>query len=100
MHKTKNYEKVYNFINYVSIFLAQSVALEKQISIFKCYRRCQHDRYLNKKYGATDSTRIRKGVEQVAMLWYSDDGTKDDFKEFCKYSFIPSGEELDQALRN
>jgi len=42
--------------------------------------------------------RIRKGVEQVAMLWYSDDGSKDDFKEFCKNSFIPSGDELDQAF--
>jgi hypothetical protein len=50
------------------------------------------------KYGTTDSIRIKKGVDQVAKLWYSEDGTKDDFKEFCKNSFIPSGDELDIAF--
>ncbi|HOJ25543.1 MAG TPA: hypothetical protein PK081_09820 [Bacteroidales bacterium] len=91
-------------------YIILSIMLSLFISTVSCTKKQSKYPYLSitdvtntidtliKKYGATDSMRIRKGVEQVAMLWYSDDGSKDDFKEFCKNSFIPSGEELDQAF--
>ncbi|HRC79526.1 MAG TPA: hypothetical protein PLK25_07450, partial [Bacteroidales bacterium] len=91
-------------------YIILSIMLSLFISTVSCTKKQSKYPYLSitdvtktidtliKKYGTTDSMRIRKGVEQVAMLWYSDDGSKDDFKEFCKNSFIPSGEELDQAF--
>lgn len=39
-------------------------------------------------------TRIERGVKQIAGLWQETDGTTDNFKEFCKNSFIGDTAEL------
>lgn len=55
------------------------------------------DTLLN-KHSHADSMRIRKGVEHVATLWYREDGSALDFKDFCINYFIPQSDELEQAF--
>ncbi|HNQ21147.1 MAG TPA: hypothetical protein PKI46_08820, partial [Bacteroidales bacterium] len=63
-------------------YIILSIMLSLIISTISCTKKQSKYPYLSdtdvtktidtliKKYGATDSMRIRKGVEQVAMLWY------------------------------
>jgi len=39
-------------------------------------------------YGEAAKQRIEKGVTQMATLWYPEDGTEADFKNFCVENFI------------
>ena len=41
---------------------------------------------------------MHQGVEQVATLWYREDGSALDFKDFCINYFIPQSDELEQAF--
>lgn len=41
----------------------------------------------------TEIVRMEAGVRQVARLWQAEDGTTDEFKEFCLKHYIPSAEE-------
>jgi len=47
---------------------------------------------LLQKFGAGDQFRIERGVEQVAGLWRSEDGSPGEFAAFCRASFVASGE--------
>jgi hypothetical protein len=40
------------------------------------------------KYGADKKPRIERGVKQAAYLWRSEDGTEQNFSEFCMNNFI------------
>jgi len=53
---------------------------------------------LTEKYGIEDAERINRGVRHLAELWFSKDGSGNEFHEFCMKQFIPSGPELDNAL--
>lgn len=53
---------------------------------------------LNEKHGPENSDRIERGVIHLATLWFEEDGSNDDFREFCLKQFVPSGPALDQAL--
>jgi hypothetical protein len=44
--------------------------------------------HLKDSLGETSAFRIDRGVRQVADLWRESDGTRDDFSQFCKTSFI------------
>jgi len=46
------------------------------------------------KYGEHQSFRIERGVKQVAKIWTKEDGTIDDFKNFCVSNFIISNDEI------
>ncbi|MDO9512853.1 MAG: lipoprotein [Bacteroidales bacterium] len=46
-------------------------------------------------YGETEFSRIEKGVNQVAGLWRAEDGSGSDFTNFCKESYIISGDKLE-----
>lgn len=50
---------------------------------------------LLQKYGESQKFRIEKGVEQAASLWKKEDGTLDDFKNFCQQNFVAEPELLD-----
>jgi hypothetical protein len=50
--------------------------------------------YLIEKHGSGEKERIKKGVSQARTLWKPEDGSGEDFKGFCKNSFIGSQEEL------
>ncbi len=39
--------------------------------------------------------RLERSVKQVALFWTEDDGTKDDFRDFCIENFIASPDTLD-----
>ncbi|MDR2585508.1 MAG: hypothetical protein LBC84_04710 [Prevotellaceae bacterium] len=43
---------------------------------------------LVEKYGEQEQVRMEKGVKQMATLWESKDGTKEEFIEFCLENYI------------
>ncbi|RCK71616.1 MAG: hypothetical protein IGBAC_1587 [Ignavibacteriae bacterium] len=43
---------------------------------------------LSAKYPAIEKGYIEKGIKQVAMFWRSEDGTIEDFKNFCLDNYI------------
>ncbi|NIA31629.1 MAG: hypothetical protein GWP06_17185 [Actinobacteria bacterium] len=43
---------------------------------------------LEQKYGDQQRQQIEKGVKQIAGFWRQDDGSADDFSEFCRKQFI------------
>lgn len=47
------------------------------------------------KYGYDQKFRIEKGVKQVASLWRNEDGTVDEFKNFCLDNFAKTEAEQD-----
>lgn len=49
---------------------------------------------LLQKYGESQKFRIEKGVEQAASLWRNEDGSPEDFKNFCQQNFIAEPELL------
>ncbi len=53
---------------------------------------------LIKKFGADKKFRIERGVLQTASLWKEDDGTTDQFKEFCISNFVADSVELDKIF--
>ncbi|MDZ7725259.1 MAG: hypothetical protein U5R06_21195 [candidate division KSB1 bacterium] len=53
---------------------------------------------LEKKYGDQHRFRIEKGVQQVAQLWRTSDGSQQAFQSFCTASFIADSQELDRTL--
>jgi len=40
------------------------------------------------RYGPSQASRIEKGVRQVARLWRAEDGSEENFGEFCRDNFI------------
>ncbi|TAL70177.1 MAG: hypothetical protein EPN82_04110 [Bacteroidetes bacterium] len=53
---------------------------------------------LVKKYGSKNEFRIEHGVKQAASLWMNEDGTAEEFQQFCLNHFINSDEELDKLF--
>ena len=49
---------------------------------------------LSEMYGENDRSRIEKGVRQVAQFWRAEDGTPEDFAQFCRDNYI-----ADPAIR-
>ena len=49
-------------------------------------------------HGIASKSRIEKGVRQVADLWVEEDGTNQDFKDFCKKNFISDPDLLDATF--
>jgi hypothetical protein len=49
--------------------------------------------------GKDQQFRIERGVEQVASLWRTEDGTTDDFEQFCEEHFISDPDELDMVFQ-
>jgi len=47
------------------------------------------------KFGEEHADRIRAGVSQVAERWRSDDGTEEQFQNFCLENFYHKQDELD-----
>ena len=54
---------------------------------------------LLEKFGEGQTNRIEKGVGQAASLWREEDGTQEEFKNFCKEYFVSSSERLDQNFQ-
>lgn len=50
------------------------------------------------KFGEEHADRIRTGVRQVAERWRSDDGSEEDFKEFCLGNFYHEQDKLDMVF--
>ncbi len=50
------------------------------------------------QYGETEKFRIDRGVNQIAVLWREEDGSREDFKDFCLKNFVANGEQLDELL--
>jgi len=53
---------------------------------------------LKDKYGIENAERIDRGVNHLASLWFEENGSSAEFRDFCLKQFIPSGPELDNAL--
>ena len=53
---------------------------------------------LTEQYGEKEKARIYRGVNNVASIWFNEDGDSESFKKFCVKNFVPSGQELDQVL--
>lgn len=50
------------------------------------------------EHDADQTVRISTGVKQVQSLWRNEDGSKEDFREFCSKYFIEDPIELDAAF--
>ena len=50
------------------------------------------------KYGEINKARMEKGVNQLASLWRSDDGSEKEFEEFCNKNFIHDPVQLQNAF--
>jgi hypothetical protein len=53
---------------------------------------------LTSRYGAGQSGRIRRGLQQVADFWRADDGDADAFREFVRTQFAGDQETLDMMF--
>ncbi|MBI4851327.1 MAG: hypothetical protein HY819_05815 [Acidobacteria bacterium] len=51
------------------------------------------------KYGEAQSTRLNRGISQVASFWRDEDGDKEVFEEFVKENFAGDKETLDQLFK-
>lgn len=54
---------------------------------------------LVKEFGAANGTRIDRGVTQAAQAWTEEDGTKEEFLEFCKSNFIGDPQKLELLFK-
>jgi hypothetical protein len=54
---------------------------------------------LLQKYGNSEKFRIDRGVEQTATLWRSEDGSVEEFSEYCRQNFIADTATLDAAFK-
>src|SRR5215210_568971 len=52
---------------------------------------------LTAKHGQQYAERIRRGIEQVAQRWWSEDGDAQAFTAFCEESFLADPAALDEA---
>ena len=50
------------------------------------------------EFGEDQQFRIKKGVNQAASLWRSEDGTVTEFELFCKEEFISDPDELEMVF--
>ncbi|MFO7874387.1 MAG: hypothetical protein R6U62_07880 [Bacteroidales bacterium] len=50
------------------------------------------------EHGDEHADRIDRGVNQIAALWRSDDGTESDFESFCTEQFIGDQQQLDMVF--
>lgn len=46
------------------------------------------NKQLTEKFGEAEKFRIEKGTAQVALFWKEEDGTADDFSQFCLDNFV------------
>lgn len=53
---------------------------------------------LLEKHGEANKFRIERGVSQTAMFWTKDDGSEQDFENFCMDNFIADEAELDKLF--
>jgi hypothetical protein len=54
---------------------------------------------LLQKYGESQKFRIEKGVDQAASFWKKDDGTREEFEQFCEQHFVGSSELLETNFK-
>jgi len=54
---------------------------------------------LLQKYGEAEKLRIERGVEQVAGLWRGEDGSPQDFAEYCRQYFIGDAATLEAVFK-
>jgi hypothetical protein len=57
------------------------------------------EKELTDKYGTADTFRIKRGVRQVASFWTAEDGSIDEYKNFCLDNFIDSETELAETFK-
>ncbi len=50
------------------------------------------------EHGSEQATRIERGVEAVAALWRTSDGSTEDFKTFCLQHYMASEQERDMVF--
>jgi len=51
------------------------------------------------QYANADKEMIKRGVEHVASLWRTSDGTPEDFKNFCLENFIRDAQEKETVFK-
>ena len=49
-------------------------------------------------HGSEHEQRIREGVDRVAQRWQEEDGSLEDFEDFCRSWFISDAAELVRLL--
>jgi len=51
------------------------------------------------KFGEEHKERIKTGVEQVRKFWRKEDGTEEDFRNFCLEYFVADPKKLDESFK-
>jgi hypothetical protein len=69
-------------------FLYSSLTLIAQEAAIDTQTKEQAKSALLQKYGEADKFRIERGVDQAASLWRKEDGSSQDFQNFCLSNFI------------
>jgi hypothetical protein len=54
---------------------------------------------LLQKFAANEKFRCERGAEQVAALWRTEDGSKEEFVTFCRENFMAEGAPLDALFK-
>jgi len=53
---------------------------------------------LVEKYGAAQKARIEKGINQAAALWTKEDGTPEEFSQFCLNNYLGDEKMLNESF--
>jgi uncharacterized protein (DUF736 family) len=48
---------------------------------------------LKEKFPEAEAFRIEKGAKQVAMFWNEQDGSEEDYLQFCLNNFVAAGDD-------
>ena len=54
---------------------------------------------LTELHGETHRNRITSGIKQAAALWTVNDGSPEEFKDFCTTQFIADPDILDETFQ-
>jgi hypothetical protein len=86
----------------VTMLVIQAVPIvraeEKVVTMITAEQRDQAVGKIVAKFGEVHRQRAQSGASRVAELWRQDDGTTQEYEQFCLDYFIPESDQLDQAF--
>lgn len=80
------------------LFLTSNIGYAKDMSVINTDQRNAVKAELIKKYGESNKERINTGVDQSAFFWYAEDGSFNDFQQFCIENFIADENKLKETF--
>jgi hypothetical protein len=91
-----------SFIFFLSVLLLLSCVQMPEVRLMTIIEQKTADQVialLVSEYGESQRNRIEQGVDQVALLWKSRDGSAEVFSEFCRKNFVADSALLEETLK-